>query len=89
MLVVNSEEYTISSDFARLENLVKTATNPPVYSIAGSTHPSFSDVFVIVPPFINRMTGLKVDATEMLDTTMDVGRDACLLSRRVPATTLR
>lgn len=72
LLVVNSEEYTISSDFARLENLVKTATNPPVYSIAGSTHPSFSDVFVIVPPFINRMTGLKVDATEMLDTTMDI-----------------
>ena len=73
LLCVNSEEYTISADFERLQTVAKTARSmPPIYSVAGSTHPSFSDVFVIVPGFINRRTGLKVDAEEMLDTTMDV-----------------
>lgn len=29
---------------------------------AGATHPSFSDVFLILPPFVNRLTGLRVDS---------------------------
>lgn len=72
LLCINSEEFTRSDDFARLQNLAKTAPNPPIYSVAGSTHPSFSDVFLIVPGFINRRTGLKVDADEMLDKTMEI-----------------
>jgi len=72
MLCVNSEEFTLSSDFKRLQSLAQTAPNPPIYSIGGSTHPSFSDVFLIVPGFINRRTGLKVDADQMLTTTIEV-----------------
>lgn len=72
MLCVNSEEFTLSTDFKRLQRLAQTAQNPPIYSIGGSTHPSFSDVFLIVPGFINRLTGLKVDADQMLTTTIEV-----------------
>lgn len=41
-LVINSEEYTLSSDYPILQKIAKTAPTPPVYSISGSTHPSFS-----------------------------------------------
>lgn len=27
---------------------------------AGATHPSFSDVFLIIPSFVNRLTGLRI-----------------------------
>lgn len=72
MMCINSEEFTLSEDFQRLQSLAKNAPNPPIYSIAGSTHPSFSDVFLIVPGFINRRTGLKVAADEMLDLTVGI-----------------
>jgi len=38
---------------------------------AGSTHPSFSDVFLILPTSINRLTGLKADPEMILWTCMD------------------
>lgn len=34
---------------------------------AGATHPSFSDIFLILPEKVNRLTGLKVDAHTVLD----------------------
>lgn len=34
---------------------------------AGSTHPSFSDVHLILPGFINRRTGLQVEAQTVFD----------------------
>jgi platelet-activating factor acetylhydrolase len=33
----------------------------------GSTHPSFSDVFLILPTYINRLTGLKTTPERVID----------------------
>lgn len=38
---------------------------------AGSTHPSFSDVFLILPKLIDRLTGLHADSEQIM--TMTVG----------------
>lgn len=72
LLVINSEEYTLSSDYERLQRIAKTASSPPIYSITGSNHPSFSDVGLIVPQMINKWIGLTCDADEVLDNTMDI-----------------
>jgi hypothetical protein len=37
---------------------------------AGSTHPSFSDIHLILPRFINRRIGLKTEADYILDVTI-------------------
>lgn len=37
-----------------------------VYSIGGATHPSFSDVFLILPAAINRLTGLSAPAPNVI-----------------------
>ncbi|KAF8325632.1 platelet-activating factor acetylhydrolase, isoform II-domain-containing protein [Cantharellus anzutake] len=67
LLVVNSEEFTRSDDFPRLQRLCRYAQKGEgVFSIAGSTHPSFSDVFLIVPGIINRMIGLSTESPRVL-----------------------
>lgn len=33
---------------------------------AGSTHPSFSDVFIILPEYVNKLTGLRADAASII-----------------------
>ena len=38
-----------------------------VYTIGGSTHPSFSDVFLILPHAINKLTGLNCAAHAVID----------------------
>lgn len=51
--------------FARF---VQTATaGLQVYTIGGSTHPSFSDVFLILPHAINKLTGLGCSARVIID----------------------
>lgn len=40
--------------------------------IAGSTHPSFSDVFLILPDYLNRLTGLRIDADKVIDMSIHV-----------------
>lgn len=60
LLVVNSEEFTVGREYTIFsEQMARTATTElQVYSIGGATHPSFSDVFLILPTAINRLTGL-------------------------------
>jgi platelet-activating factor acetylhydrolase len=51
-----------------LESFAQTATGSlQVYTIGGSTHPSFSDVFLILPHAINKMTGLSCSAHAVID----------------------
>lgn len=51
MLSINSEEFSVSDDYTRmLEQILPTCKSEKhLLSIAGSTHPSFSDVFLIIP----------------------------------------
>ena len=43
----------------------------PFGCLAGSTHPSFSDVFLIVPGIINRLFGLRIKSNLVLTLTVD------------------
>lgn len=50
LLSVNSEGFADSDDYERLLDVLKTVKGETqVLSIAGTTHPSFSDVFLIIP----------------------------------------
>lgn len=41
--------------------MMSTQTN----ALAGATHPSFSDVFLIIPSFVNKLTGLRIPPTRV------------------------
>lgn len=51
LLCINSEEFSVSDDYGRmLDQIVPTCKDEHhLLSIAGATHPSFSDVFLIIP----------------------------------------
>ena len=68
LLVVNSEEFTAGREYIIFsEQMARTATTElQVYSIGGATHPSFSDVFLILPAAINRLTGLSAPAPSVI-----------------------
>jgi platelet-activating factor acetylhydrolase len=38
---------------------------------AGATHPAFSDVFLILPDYINRLVGLAADPLRIIGLTID------------------
>jgi hypothetical protein len=57
--VVNSEEFARSPDFARLVKCSSKFKSSAIFAIGGSTHPSFSDINLILPPCINRLIGLR------------------------------
>ena len=67
-LVINSEEFTVGREYAIFsEQIAHTATQDiQVYSIGGATHPSFSDVFLILPNAINKLTGLACPASSVI-----------------------
>jgi platelet-activating factor acetylhydrolase len=69
LLVVNSEEFTVGREYTIFsEQIAHTVTTEmQVYSIGGATHPSFSDVFLILPGAINKMTGLKCSSTSVIE----------------------
>ncbi|KAI0686666.1 platelet-activating factor acetylhydrolase [Cytidiella melzeri] len=69
LLMVNSEEFTVGREYAIFsEQIAHTATTEmQVYSIGGATHPSFSDVFLILPGAINKMTGLKCSSSSVIN----------------------
>ncbi|KAH8818833.1 alpha/beta-hydrolase [Flagelloscypha sp. PMI_526] len=78
LLVINSEEFSVGNEFKILAEQVIGTNNcgeaphtPHVFSIAGSTHPSFSDVFLFLPRFIGKMAGLKCSAELVLEVTVD------------------
>lgn len=48
--------------------MAHTATTElQVYSVGGATHPSFSDVFLILPTTINKLTGLTCPAGSVIE----------------------
>lgn len=69
VLVINSEEVMVRHDFRQLfAPFSHSATaGVQVYVIGGSTHPSFSDVFLILPHTINKLTGLGCPARAVID----------------------
>lgn len=69
LLVINSEEFIVGREYTIFsEQIAHTATKDmQVYSIGGATHPSFSDVFLILPGAINKMTGLKCASTSVIE----------------------
>jgi platelet-activating factor acetylhydrolase len=80
LLVINAEEHTIGGGFRLFTDQVAgTATsfptNPLVFSIPGATHPSFSDVFLILPEYVNKLTGLGVRAERVLQLIVDATLD--------------
>ncbi|KAH7909875.1 platelet-activating factor acetylhydrolase [Hygrophoropsis aurantiaca] len=70
-LAINSEEFSLGSEFTKLLNILPTVPSRHVFLIPGSTHPSFSDVFLILPDFINRFTGLAVDPLAVINLSVE------------------
>ncbi|EKM50667.1 uncharacterized protein PHACADRAFT_264049 [Phanerochaete carnosa HHB-10118-sp] len=72
LLVINSEEFTVGREYAIFsEQMAHTVTTElQVYSIGGATHPSFSDVFLILPTAINKLTGLACPALSVITKTV-------------------
>ncbi|KAJ6456663.1 platelet-activating factor acetylhydrolase [Mycena sanguinolenta] len=67
LLALASEEFYHDPDFARTLSLAGSAASATVLSIAGTTHPSFSDVFLILPNWINRLAGLRTQPEYLCD----------------------
>lgn len=69
LLVVNSEEFTVGAEYSIFsDQMVHTVTTElRVFSIGGATHPSFSDVFLILPNTINKLTGLTCRAGSVIE----------------------
>ncbi|KAG8857646.1 hypothetical protein FRB96_005664 [Tulasnella sp. 330] len=70
LLVITSEEFVTQEDFARTIRVCKTAKSANVFTIAGSTHPSFSDIHLILPNVINRLMGLGCSPELVVDKTI-------------------
>lgn len=83
LLVVNSEEFAVGNEYAIFaEQIAGTAERehdehqqPAVFTIPGATHPSFSDVFLILPEYINKLTGLRVQASKVLELAVGATED--------------
>ncbi|EIW74323.1 hypothetical protein CONPUDRAFT_140472 [Coniophora puteana RWD-64-598 SS2] len=72
LLVINSEEYCFGREFPILvQDIMPSAESADMFIIPGSTHPAFSDVFLILPDYINRLTGLSVNPLAVIDHTID------------------
>lgn len=68
VLVINSEEFSMGAEMEILHEMLPSfRRNVSIFLIPGSTHPSFSDVFLILPPYINRLTGLRADADKVIE----------------------
>ncbi|KAK7683715.1 hypothetical protein QCA50_013091 [Cerrena zonata] len=65
-LCVNSEEFSMGSEFNILREMIPNIKAPNVFFMPGTTHPSFSDVFLILPDYINSLTGLRLDADRVI-----------------------
>ncbi|KAJ3492207.1 hypothetical protein NLI96_g149 [Meripilus lineatus] len=71
-LAINSEEFAFGAEFPMLVEMLGNIEQPNVFLIPGSTHPSFSDVFLILPDYLNRLTGLRIDADKVIDMSVHV-----------------
>ncbi|KAK4705490.1 platelet-activating factor acetylhydrolase, partial [Phenoliferia sp. Uapishka_3] len=64
LLTINSEEFAVGmdgGDFTRLLGVFETAPqeNSYIFNLPGGSHPSFSDIHLILPGFINKRMGLR------------------------------
>jgi len=72
LLVINSEEYCFGREFPILvQDIMPSAESADMFILPGATHPAFSDVFLILPDYINRLTGLRVSPLAVIDHTID------------------
>ncbi|KZP11135.1 hypothetical protein FIBSPDRAFT_962570 [Athelia psychrophila] len=71
LLVIGSEEFTHSEDFSCLRDVIPCAPERMVLSIVGTTHAAFTDASLILPAYINRRTGLKVDPAKFWAVCVD------------------
>ncbi|CAL1710013.1 unnamed protein product [Somion occarium] len=65
-LCVNSEEFAVGREFDLFHDMLPNIQSPTTFFIPGATHPSFSDVFLILPDYINSLTGLRLDADRVI-----------------------
>ncbi|KZV99493.1 alpha/beta-hydrolase [Exidia glandulosa HHB12029] len=78
LLIVNSEEFAVGDEWMLFaEQVAGTVmeSRPEVFTISGATHPSFSDVFLIIPASITRMTGMHAPADVVVETAVDATLD--------------
>ncbi|KAI6094214.1 platelet-activating factor acetylhydrolase [Pisolithus thermaeus] len=71
LLVVSSEEFSAGAEFLTLRHTLSGVPRHEVHVIPGSSHPSFSDVFLILPDYVNRMMGLAIDPVYVINDTVD------------------
>ncbi|KAI0075517.1 hypothetical protein K474DRAFT_1708946 [Panus rudis PR-1116 ss-1] len=65
-LSINSEEFCLGREWKILHEMLPNIKSHTTLFIPGTTHPSFSDVFLILPDYVNSLTGLKLDADKVL-----------------------
>ncbi|KAF7976303.1 hypothetical protein HWV62_7003 [Athelia sp. TMB] len=87
VLVLGSEEFTHSADFRALRAVVPHAADHMVLSIVGTTHAAFTDAALILPAYLNRRTGLRVDPGRFWAVCVDavgafLGGDAAFVARQ-------
>ncbi|KAI6045280.1 platelet-activating factor acetylhydrolase [Pisolithus marmoratus] len=71
LLVISSEEFSVGEEFSVLRCILPGVSRHEVHVIPGSTHPSFSDVFLILPDYVNKMMGLAIDPLYVINATVD------------------
>ncbi|KAG6331534.1 hypothetical protein ID866_7554, partial [Astraeus odoratus] len=74
LLAVNSQEFASGAEFPMLRSMTSDMTEHELYVIPGSSHPSFSDVCLILPDCINKMLGLTNDPVHIINVTVDTTR---------------
>ncbi|KAG9010432.1 hypothetical protein FRB94_010395 [Tulasnella sp. JGI-2019a] len=70
LLIITSEEFVIQEDFIRTVRMSKSAKSASIFTIAGATHPSFSDIHLILPNLVNRLMGLGCSPGLVVDKTI-------------------
>ncbi|EJD42003.1 alpha/beta-hydrolase [Auricularia subglabra TFB-10046 SS5] len=78
LLVINSEEFAVGREWALFAEQIAgwvLERRPEVFTISGATHPAFSDVFLILPGFITRATGMLAPADVVVETAVDATLD--------------
>ncbi|KAG1729727.1 platelet-activating factor acetylhydrolase [Suillus lakei] len=71
LLTINSEEFSLGAEFTMLEEVAATASSCHTFLLCGATHPAFSDVFLILPDYLNRLVGLGANPLRIIDLTID------------------
>ncbi|KAI6158244.1 platelet-activating factor acetylhydrolase [Pisolithus tinctorius] len=70
LLAVSSEEFSAGAEFSMLRYMLSGVPQHKVHVIPGSSHPSFTDVFLILPDYVNRMMGLAIDPVYVINVTV-------------------